>query len=457
MLHVHVLISFVILSLGMSPSLAFSSGFSMEKSVKQACQEAQSRFASTSVSALKDCKSSDVQKRSLVDGIAEYTFSLQVGPQAEDTIRIHRVVKETNGHPISTAKAAFLIHGDVFGFDEIFLAGYSVQDGFDSQSYAIFLAQRNIDVWGLDRRFYGVSETTTDFGFMQNWNFNTEIQDVATGLAISRTLRVLSGSDGGKLFLQGWSSGSSVGYAYMNAETQFPSAFRHVKGFIPTDIAYKFAPQETVAKQKSCDRLTGLQAQFNSGIYQVNGGSGPKLAGQLAAAAPNASSPLVPGFTNLQTALFIGGFIYLVDPSFDIVPVFHQTAANVDANGIPTGLRFTSVPFFVDFLQMAKPFLNLGYRLDMETLWCGQTNSTHDDHLGQITVPVMYVGAGGGLGEYGVYTQSLLGSTDITNLVIDAEPTAERRIFDWGHSDIYLATSAATTVWTPIYNWIAAH
>ena len=106
---------------------------------------------------------------------------------------------------------------------------------------------------------------------------------------------------------------------------------------------------------------------------------------------------------------------------------------------------------------MAKPFLNLGYRLDMETLWCGQSNSMHDDHLSQINVPVMYVGAGGGLGEYGVYTQSLLGSTDVTNMVIDAESTPERRIFDWGHSDLYLATSAATTVWTPIYNWIAAH
>ena len=162
-------ISLIVFGLvGMSSNLAFSSDFSMEKSVKQACQEAQSRFASSSISALKECKTSDVQKRTLVDGIAEYTFSLQVGPQAQDTIRIHRVVKETNGHPIATSKGAFLVHGDVFGFDEIFVAGYSVHDGFDAQSYAIFLAQRNIDVWGLDRRFYGVSETTTDFGFMQN-------------------------------------------------------------------------------------------------------------------------------------------------------------------------------------------------------------------------------------------------------------------------------------------------
>jgi hypothetical protein len=100
--------------------------------------------------------------------------------------------------------------------------------------------------------------------------------------------------------------------------------------------------------------------------------------------------------------------------------------------------------------------MNLGTRIDLESVVCGQSVVTHDDHLAQIKVPTLYVGAAGGFGEYGSYTQSLLGSTDKTNLII-RNSSADPRIAEYGHTDLFLADSAKTKVWAPVSAWILAH
>src|SRR4051812_17580569 len=66
---------------------------------------------------------SAIQRRALTADVAEYTFKLRVGSGPYDQIGIHRVVKETAPNvPIHTAKAVFMVHGDVWGFDGAFLS-----------------------------------------------------------------------------------------------------------------------------------------------------------------------------------------------------------------------------------------------------------------------------------------------------------------------------------------------
>ncbi|HEY7215387.1 MAG TPA: hypothetical protein VIC28_12205, partial [Thermoanaerobaculia bacterium] len=87
---------------------------------------------------------------------------------------------------------------------------------------------------------------------------------------------------------------------------------------------------------------------------------------------------------------------------------------------------------------------------------CGQANVRFDDYLAKITVPVLYLGAGGGFGELGIYTTTLLGGTDKTALVIHKVPAAQR-LADYGHADLFLANDAQTLVWQPLLNWIKGH
>ena len=71
-------------------------------------------------------------------------------------------------------------------------------------------------------------------------------------------------------------------------------------------------------------------------------------------------------------------------------------------------------------------------------------------------MPVLYIGAGGGFGEYGVYTTTLLGSTDVTAHVVSLVP-AEARIVDFGHADLFLANNAEALVWQPLLDWVKTH
>jgi hypothetical protein len=66
------------------------------------------------------------------------------------------------------------------------------------------------------------------------------------------------------------------------------------------------------------------------------------------------------------------------------------------------------------------------------------------------------VGAGGGFGEYGIYTTTLLGSTDVTTRVVDVTPS-DQRLADYGHADLFIGTEARALVWRPILNWVLAH
>ena len=59
-------------------------------------------------------------------------------------------------------------------------------------------------------------------------------------------------------------------------------------------------------------------------------------------------------------------------------------------------------------------------------------------------------------GEFGVYSTSLLGSTDVTALVVNKVPAAQR-VIDFGHADLFLANDAQALVWQPILSWLQAH
>lgn len=409
-------------------------------------------------SAETPCELGSPERRQLAGDVAEYSYRVRVGLGAHDFITLHRVVREpTAGMPLRTSKSVFLVHGDVWGFRNAFLASASSQTTTSGHSIAIFLAQHGVDVWGLDERWVHVPEETTDFSFMKDWNLGLHARDVGTGLALARVARALHGNGVEKMVLLGWSRGAAVSYAYLNAETQLPPELRQVSGFIPVDMPYKLAPDATTERANACTAYAALAQLQASGQYE--GGKVGQLIqdlGALALAQPDVGSPIpmLQGLTNQQAALLFGGATYALQVP-PVIPAYHWTGAQF-SSGLPTGLKWTGMSYFFEGMTQASPYQSIGEQVDTLAMWCGAPDVPYDDHLSEVKVPVFYVGAAGGSGAYGLHSLSLLGSTDRGSLVVSGPPGTSRAE-EYGHADLFLANDAETRVWTPILDWVQRH
>ena len=325
----------------------------------------------------------------------------------------------------------------------------------DSQALLVFLAQNNVDVWGIGFRWALVPQETTDFGFMQGWDIGTDVQDLGCALSIARLTRLATGGGFGMIHLLGWSRGGMTGYAYLSAETQ--NTDRHVRGFIPLDIFFKTDNENL--RQAACDRFEVQQAQLAAGTFHDATGSLLSTIGTLAATAPDDPSPfgslipLLAGLTNLQAALFVGTSTFTLFQPAPPVPFYHFTGGPA---GDPMTLLYTQDADWIDFLQGTAPYEPVNIFAQGEALVCDEIDLPFDDHLAGITVPILYVGAGGGFGGFGVYTTTLLGSTEVTIHLVDLCPD-EQRVEDFGHADLFLADKAKNLAWKPILNWIKSH
>ena len=402
------------------------------------------------------CVVSGFERRQLVPGVAEYSFRLVTGPGAFDRIGIHRVVRESApGRPAPRGPALMMAHGDVWDFDAAFLAAVDSPAAPNDLALPVFLAQRGVDVWGIDFGWTLVPGSTTDFSSFAGWGLERDARDLGIALTVARGVRALTGAGLGRIHLLGWSRGGQIGYVYLNGETQLPPLLRNAAGFIPVDIYFKVDVESF--REAACTRAAATEALIAGGTLQSSVGGLVITLGQLATADPGGASPVFPGLNNRQAALLLGEATFnLFPPDQQIVPFYHFTGGTFDANGLPSGLTYTAEPLYLDFLLGASPFQPQQELLDGDLAICEETDVPFDDHLGDIRVPVLYVGAGGGFGDFGIYTTTLLGSTDVETLVVQLEPDAAR-LFDFGHADIFNAANARTLVWQPILDWLQTH
>lgn len=396
---------------------------------------------------------SNVERRALTADVAEYSFKVRVGTGPYDEIGVHRVVKEIAPNvPARASKAVFLAHGDIWDFRAAFLTG--------ARPLPVFLAENGVDVWGIDFRWTSVPATETDFTFLKDWGVEQDARDLGFALGVARFTRAMTGSGFGQLHLLGWSRGGIIGYAYLNAETQVPPGLRQVAGFIPADVYLKTdVPQ---LKAFACQREQNTAAAIGAGSYASTVGGLIAALGGLAIADPNGSSILngppfnLVGFNNRQAGLLVGEATFGLQGGLEPAPFYHFTGGTFDAEGKPAGLLYSNEADLFAFEAAASPVQPNQELLDSDAATCELNDVAFDDHLAEITVPVLYLGAGGGFGEYGVYTTTLLGSTDVTAHVVSLVP-AEARIVDFGHADLFLANNAEALVWQPLLDWVRAH
>jgi pimeloyl-ACP methyl ester carboxylesterase len=444
-----------VLSLSLAlPALAAADQTLDEATLQKAAERACDRTERVLLGFQGECTVSSLDRRVLTGDVAEYTFDVRVGAGAYDVITVHRVVRETAPfQPVHTDDSVLLLHGDIWGFRAAFLAE-------PARNLPVHLAQNGVDVWGIDQRWINVPASETGFAFMQGWGFEHDVQDLYLSLSVARGVRLFTGNGFDRMHLLGWSRGGMIGYAYLNAETQVPEGLRNVAGFIPVDIYLK--TDDPGFREAACRRSAQRQAQLAAQTWQDSTGTLVQTIAFLATVDPDGASPIFPGLTNYQAALLTGEATFILLLPNEPLPFYHFTGGTfapepaVSGLPIPTGLLYSPESTWVAMLQGAAPYQPTRQIADAELITCDQQDVPFDDHLAEVTNPVLYVGAGGGFGEYGVYTTTLLGSTDVTTHLVDLTP-AELRLVDYGHADLFIGTDAQTLVWQPILSWLQAH
>ncbi|HEX7186082.1 MAG TPA: hypothetical protein VF756_29925 [Thermoanaerobaculia bacterium] len=444
-----------ILSLSLAlPALAAADQTLDQATLQKAAERACNRTERVSLGFQGECTVSSLDRRVLTGDVVEYTFDVRVGAGAYDVITVHRVVRETAPfEPVRTDDSVLLLHGDIWGFRPAFTAE-------PARNLPVYLAQNGVDVWGIDQRWINVPASETDFAFMQGWGFQHDIQDLYLSLSVARGVRLFTGNGFDRMHLLGWSRGGMIGYAYLNAETRVAEGLRNVEGFIPVDIYLK--TDDAGFREAACRRSVQRQAQLATQTWQDSTGTLVQTIALLSTVDPLGLSPIFPGLTNRQAGLLVGEATFVLLVPNEPAPFYHFTGGNfaplpaVSGLPVPTGLRYSPEETWLTMLGGASAYQPVRQLADAELMMCDQQDVPFDDHLAEIDNPVLYVGAGGGFGEYGVYTTTLLGSTDVTTHLVDLTP-AELRLFDYGHADLFIGTDAQTLVWQPILSWLQAH
>jgi hypothetical protein len=87
---------------------------------------------------------------------------------------------------------------------------------------------------------------------------------------------------------------------------------------------------------------------------------------------------------------------------------------------------------------------------------CGKEPSPLTEHLGEISVPIIFAGGVGGNGENMFYTATQTAGTDITKVMVQVLED-DMRQQDFAHVDTIMARDAETLTWKPILNWLMEH
>ena len=393
-------------------------------------------------------------RTALGDDIAHYRYDVAMGPGKYDVVRIHRIVREKRPNkPVSTRDAVMLLPGNPNSFEGIFMAPMVTGVSELDHSIVIFLAKNDLDVWGMDYGWALVPPDEMDFEFMGQWGLAKDAAHTEAALSFVRSMRVGTGQGKGKLHLLGLSYGASVAYALVGEETVQPRGLRNVKGMIALDGGVKNGNE--IEREASCAAALNDQAIMESnppGSYASSLGLLFQQFGYLASEDPDAVSPFITFLTNWQASLFVGASTELLTGGS-----WHLVGGYLDEYAIPSGLRFTDDQLWVGAMAASfPPYYPVRIDLDVDQLLCDTVDTPLDDHLAQITVPILHVGAKGGIGP-GVYASTTFtASRDVTTITVQLLPDADEAM-DFGHVDTVLARDAETLVWRPILGWIMAH
>jgi hypothetical protein len=389
-----------------------------------------------------------LRREHVVGDIYHHELVVAIGQGPNARLRLHRVVRESAPWvPRPTAGGAMLLHGDFSTFVTSFAPTLG-DPASPAPGLAPYLAAQGLDVWGADRRWTLAEEDTSDFAGM---TAAQELDDLREALALARATRAATGQGGDRLALVGFSHGAQLAYAYAAVEGARPPAQRHVDALVPLDFYASFAPEDEALRAETCE-----YAAFERELVAGGSVDAPNdfliEAGRLARTAPEEPSPRFPGATNRGAMLTIVGQTYLFAP---FAPAYHLAAPILDGEAA-IGLAESPEPAIAAWLEGATPHQAMAEAADLDALLCGEAPLPVAAPLSNIRVPLLYLGAAGGIGSLGLHSTTQVASADVTRLVVQRFG-ADRRAEDFGHADLLFANDAPALAWQPLAAWLLHH
>jgi hypothetical protein len=406
--------------------------------------------SSLSASSLDPAAAPGFRRDHVTADIYHYELVLPVGRTPNAAVRVHRIVREAAPFvPRRTAHAAMLLHGDFSTFVTNFAPTLG-DPASPAPGLAPYLAARDLDVWGVDRRWTlpGAAGDISDFAAM---GVAQELDDLRTALAFARGVRLAGGSGGGTLALVGFSHGAQLAYTYAAVEAARPPAQRHTGALVALDFYGDYGPAQAADRAQTCD-FSAFEYELVAGGVVDSPNDFLISAGQLARTAPAEASPLLDGLTNREALLLTVGQTYLFAP---FAPFYHLLSPILDGDAA-VGLRETSEAAAAAWLAGASAHQAMRESADLDALLCGEGVPPVDAPLSRIRVPLLYLGAAGGVGSLGLHATTQVASTDVTTLVVQRFGPAQRAA-DFGHADLLFADDAPALAWQPLAAWLAHH
>jgi hypothetical protein len=377
--------------------------------------------------------------------IYHYTATVPVGSQPNAALRIHRIVREVAPFvPRRTPHAAMLLAGDFATFITNFAPTLG-DPASPAPGLAPYLAARDIDIWGVERR-WTLPAPDGDISDLGTMTVAQELEDLRLALGLARIARL---SDE-RLALVGFSHGGQLAYLYASVEAARPAWQRHVDAIVPLDWYGGFGPDQADLRAAACDFATWAYDQVAAGVID-SPNDFPITLGQLAASAPDAPSPFNPARTNRQVMLRYAGQTYVFGAP---LPTYHFAAPILGANGLPSGLSATPEAAVSAWFAGSPLHESLVESADFDAQLCGDGTTPIDAPLSRIRVPVFYIGAAGGIGDAGLAATTQVSSSDVTTLVVSV---TDNVLTDYGHGDLLYADDAPVRVWQPLASWLAQH
>jgi hypothetical protein len=390
------------------------------------------------------------ERQVITQNIVHYTWRIRTGGGPYDVIGLHRVVKEARpNRPHCASLNLFYQHGSSKDFVGMMLPGLTSPATPDDFGLAVYLARNGVDVWGIDQAWTLVPAGVTDTDFMAHWGIARQSTDLRTAVTLARAIRMLTGCGCAKMNLAGYSNGVFSSVAVVNEETQLPEAFRQVGAYIPIDAPIK--TNEPAVIGFLAGYLDGFYTpEYEAGHYAETVYFAPMA--QLVRCCPNDPSPFYPDLTNLQYAL-----VSCCSPWFTVpASSFHYWAPALDESGMPTGLLYTDSEMWLDFLASGTAYEPIIWGVEWISYCIDRLDTPYDDHLGEISVPILNLTPAGGFDQATEYGLSLLGSTDIQT-IRPAIGGGVPAVQEFGHIDMFTAPQAPALMWEPLLSWLRTH
>lgn len=335
----------------------------------------------------------NAERTDLGNGLVHYEFQVDLGPGPYGQVGVHRVVRERHPyHPVRTRGAIFMTHAAVHRFQTLFLQAGTVEPDPQS-SLAMYLADRGVDVWGIDAGWTFVPAGTSDFTFMESWGVDRDVDHTLAAMSIARLIRTRTGQANGPLMLLGYCSSVAVAYGAADGRARLDAGVYH-----RDDGVFLASLPDWMALYIGVAPTGGEWWHYVAGTFDPRTGTTDLF------------------FTDPDR------WLRLVDalPPYMPVRVIHDLAAS--------RARAHQCP--------------------------GVEDVDWDDHITDVAVPIFYVGAAGGFGTSGYPTAEMTASEDVTEHTMS---TGGSLLTEYGHADLFYADNAHDLAWDVLGDWLIEH